>query len=134
MASFKKLQLLVFSAGRKEGGNGQCLEGCVGSSVANSHPCFTAKNAHLGIFDKSAFFFSLHSFVVHTIIRFWLYQTGILASRNCCPTTNSGMQNKSSVGIYTDCIHAFAHLAPICMLSQCLAKKKICVGAQSEVY
>ena len=39
------------------------------------------------------------------------------------PITNSGMQNGSSVGICTHCIHGFACLAPICMLIRCLLKK-----------
>ncbi len=29
------------------------------------------------------------------------------------PTTNGGMQNGSSVGIYTHCMHVFAYLVPI---------------------
>ena len=33
------------------------------------------------------------------------------------PTTNAGMQNGSSVGICTCCIHIFARLASTCMLS-----------------
>ncbi len=33
------------------------------------------------------------------------------------------MQNGSSVGTYTHCIHVFACLAPICMLSRCLSLK-----------
>ena len=40
-----------------------------------------------------------------------------------CPTTNGDMQNGSSVGICTRYIHAFAHLAPICILSRCLLTK-----------
>ena len=36
------------------------------------------------------------------------------------PTTNDGEQNERSVGIYTHCIHVFARMAPICMLSRCL--------------
>ncbi len=37
-----------------------------------------------------------------------------------CPTTNGGMQNGSSVGIRTCCVHVFARSAPIFMLSRCL--------------
>ncbi len=40
-----------------------------------------------------------------------------------CPTTNGGMQTGSSVGIYARCIHVFACLAPISMLSWCLLTK-----------
>ncbi len=39
------------------------------------------------------------------------------------PTTNGGMQNGSSVGLYTHCIHVFACLAQICTVwsvSACL--------------
>ncbi len=39
------------------------------------------------------------------------------------PTTNGGMQNRSSVGIHTQCVHVFARLALICMLSRCLVTK-----------
>ena len=39
------------------------------------------------------------------------------------PTTNGGMQNGSSVGTCTHCIHAFAYFAPICMLSRSLLTK-----------
>ena len=39
------------------------------------------------------------------------------------PTNNSGMQNGSSVGIYTQCIHVFAHFAPICTLCRALINK-----------
>ncbi len=40
------------------------------------------------------------------------------------PTSNSGMQNGSSVRIRTHCKHVFfAFLAPICMLSQCSLAK-----------
>ena len=46
---------------------------------------------------------------------------------SCClcgrPTTNSGMQNGSSVGLRTRCIHVLAQLAPIFMLSRCLLTK-----------
>ncbi len=35
------------------------------------------------------------------------------------PTINGGMQNGSSVGIHTHCIHVFARLVPIFMLSRC---------------
>ncbi len=40
-----------------------------------------------------------------------------------CPTTNGGVQNISSVGIHTRCMHFFARLAPICMLGRCLLAK-----------
>ncbi len=43
--------------------------------------------------------------------------------RHTNPTTNGGMQNGSSVGICARCTHIFARLAPICMLSRCLATK-----------
>ena len=39
---------------------------------------------------------------------------------NLCPTTNGGIQNGSSVGIQTHCIHVIAPLAAIWMLSRCL--------------
>ncbi len=39
------------------------------------------------------------------------------------PTSNGGMQNGSSVGICTRCVHVFARLAPICVLSRCLFNK-----------
>ena len=39
------------------------------------------------------------------------------------PTSNGGMQNGSSVGIGTCCIHVFARFAPICMLSRCFVTK-----------
>ncbi len=39
------------------------------------------------------------------------------------PTTNGGMQNGSSVGIFTHCMHFFACLVLICMLSRCLLTK-----------
>ena len=39
------------------------------------------------------------------------------------PTTNGGVQNGSSFGIYTHCTYVFAHLVPICMLSRCLLTK-----------
>ena len=39
------------------------------------------------------------------------------------PTTNGGMQNGTSVGECTGCIHVFERLAPICMLSRCLVTK-----------
>ncbi len=39
------------------------------------------------------------------------------------PTTHGGMQNGRSVGICTRCVHAFARLAPIFMLSRCLFTK-----------
>ena len=35
------------------------------------------------------------------------------------PTTNSGMQNGSSVGIRPRCVHVFACLVPICVLGRC---------------
>ncbi len=39
-----------------------------------------------------------------------------------CPTTNCVVcKNGSSVGIYTHCIHIFARLVPICVLSRCLS-------------
>ncbi len=49
-------------------------------------------------------------------------------SRSICtqPPTR-GMQNGSSVGIYAQCLHVFARLAPSCMLSPCLLKK-LCIG------
>ena len=43
--------------------------------------------------------------------------------RESFPTTNGGMQNGSSVEICARCIHVFAHLAPIYMLSRCLLTK-----------
>ncbi len=39
------------------------------------------------------------------------------------PTSNGGMQNGSSVGICTHCVHVFARLMPTCMLSRCLLTK-----------
>ena len=41
----------------------------------------------------------------------------------CNPTTNGGLVNGSSVGICIHCIHIFAHLAPVCMLSRFLLAK-----------
>ncbi len=52
------------------------------------------------------------------------------------PTTNGGKQNGSSVRIYKRCIHVFARLAPICMLSRCLLTKflhRSSVGRLSRV-
>ena len=40
-----------------------------------------------------------------------------------CPTTNGGLQNGSSVGMRTRCMHVFARSAPICKLSRCLLTK-----------
>ncbi len=40
-----------------------------------------------------------------------------------CPTSNGGMQNGSSVGTCPRCIHVFARLALMCMLSRCLGTK-----------
>ncbi len=34
------------------------------------------------------------------------------------PTSNGGMQDESPVGIRTNCVHVFACLAPICLLSR----------------
>ena len=39
------------------------------------------------------------------------------------PTTNGGMQNGSSVGICTRCLHVFCTFGAICMLSQCSLTK-----------
>ena len=39
------------------------------------------------------------------------------------PTSNNGMQNGSSVGTCTRCVHVFARLAQISMLSRCLPTK-----------
>ena len=48
---------------------------------------------------------------------------GILVGKY--PTTNGGMQNGSSVGVYTRCIYTFfARLVPICLLSRCILAKK----------
>ena len=56
----------------------------------------------------------------------WLLQTVYCKKKNhvyYCPTTNNNVQNGSLVGIYTQCIHVFAGLASICMLSRCLLTK-----------
>ncbi len=44
-------------------------------------------------------------------------------TENWCPATKGGMQNESSVGLCTRCMHAFARLVPICKLSRCLLTK-----------
>ncbi len=50
-------------------------------------------------------------------------KTRCQGSSETFPTTNGGMQNGSSAGICTHCIHVFfARLALICMLSRCLVK------------
>ncbi len=46
------------------------------------------------------------------------------------PTANGGMQNGSSVGICTRCIHVLAHFA--CSVGD--YKQNFCIGAQAEVY
>ena len=43
--------------------------------------------------------------------------------RETDPTTNGGMQNGSSVETCTHCMHVFARLMPICMLSRRLETK-----------
>ncbi len=49
--------------------------------------------------------------------------TVLFFSPSYYPTTNGGMQNGSSVGKFTHCMHVFARFAPICMLSLCLLTK-----------
>ncbi len=52
------------------------------------------------------------------------------------PTNNGGMQNGSSVGTCTRCVHVFARLAPTCVLSRCLSTKfprRRSVGSLSRV-
>ncbi len=52
----------------------------------------------------------------------WMTRKKLREAGRCCtctvhPTTNGAVQNGSSVGIYTNCIHVSACWAPICMMS-----------------
>ncbi len=53
----------------------------------------------------------------------WNYHLDAKKKHGTFPTSNGGMQKGSSVGMCTHCIHVFAHLALICMLSRCLGTK-----------
>ncbi len=50
------------------------------------------------------------------------------------PTSNGGMQNRSSVEICTRCIHVFFMLATNLYAQSVISNKNFCIGAQSKVY
>ena len=50
------------------------------------------------------------------------------------PTINGCMQNGSSVGIYTRCIHVFCTFGTDLYAQSMIINKNFCIGAQSKVY
>ena len=50
------------------------------------------------------------------------------------PTSNGGVQNGSSVGTRTRCVHVFARLSADSYTQSAIVKQKYCIGAQAEVY